>query len=246
MQPHALARHRSQLWQILIEKAGAIRYAPYQALRIMEVLAKGSSPSQSTLLPKRPTGHPDTNFRARTKIMKTKTEEANPQFNVGSEVDRNFDDSSLSNGGNPRIVILMGGPAAGKTTIRRQQYSTGYVLVDAAEIFLSLCRGEYFDFPGPFEELLDEIGPLVARRAIIERRHIVTELIGHEIGPIKDLADAMRAVGYQVNAQVITCDIDEALRRNANRGDDNISAYYAERFQRAWLHDVALSVRDSG
>jgi chloramphenicol 3-O-phosphotransferase len=169
------------------------------------------------------------------------TQTANFQIEIGAEMDRYFDDSSLSNGAEPRIVILMGGPAAGKTTIRKQHYSTGYVLVDAAEIFLNLSRGEYFDFPGPFDEMLAVMGPLIARRAITERRHIVTELIGSEFETTKALIEAMRAIGYRVEMHAITCDLEEAQRRNLSRGDDNISAYYAEHYQRDWLHEAALA-----
>jgi len=163
------------------------------------------------------------------------------QFDIGAEVDRYFDDSSSSNGSEPRVVILMGGPAAGKTTIRKQNFSTGYVLVDAAEIFLNLSRGEYFDFPGPFEELFAIIGPLIARQAINERRHIITELIGSDFEPTKALIEAIQAIGYRVEVQAITCDPDEAQRRNLNRGDDDISAYYAEHYQRTWLQDAAIA-----
>lgn len=167
------------------------------------------------------------------------------QFDVGAEVDRYFDDSSLSSGAEPRIVILMGGPAVGKTTIRKQRFATGYVLVDAAEVFLSLSRGDYFDFPGPFGELLDVIGPLVARRAITERRHIVTELIGSQFELTKDLIEAMRAIGYRAEMQAIICDIEEAQRRNLSRGNDNISAYYAELYQRRWLTEAATKLSET-
>jgi hypothetical protein len=167
------------------------------------------------------------------------------QFDLGAEVDRYFDGSSQSNGAEPRIVILMGGVASGKTTFRKQRFSTGYVLVDAAEVFLSLSRGESFDFPGPFEELLDTIGPLIARRAIDERRHIVTELIGAESEPIHALIEAMHAIGYRVGVQALDCDLEEAKRRNLSRGADNISAYYAERYQRTWLHDAAIAALNS-
>ena len=137
-------------------------------------------------------------------------------IDVGAEVERFFDDSSIPHEQQPRIVILMGGVAGGKTTIRKKHYSTGYVLVDAAEIFLSLSRGGYFPFPTAFEEPMDIIGSLVARRAIAERRHVVTEIIGAKY-------------------ESITCDVEEAVQRNRNRDDDSISAYYAEPFQRRWL-----------
>jgi hypothetical protein len=168
------------------------------------------------------------------------------EINVGAEIDRYFDDSSLSNGSTPNLVLIMGGPAGGKTTMRKDRFSSGFVLVDAAEIFLSLSRGEWFPFPGPFEEIMQIIGPLIAKRAISERRHIVTELIGADFEPTKALIDAMLAIGYHLNLQAITCDIEEAQRRNLNRGDDCISAFYAEHFQRAWLHDAAVDFLAKG
>jgi hypothetical protein len=45
----------------------------------------------------------------------------------------------------------MGGPAAGKTTIRKQKYSGGYVLIDVADIFLSLNRGDFLPLPEAFK-----------------------------------------------------------------------------------------------
>ena len=161
------------------------------------------------------------------------------QWDLGAEIDRYFDASSMPSGEPPRIVILMGGPASGKTTFRKQRYSTGYVLVDAAEIFLSLSRGEYFPFPEAFEEPMGLIGRRVAQRAVAERRHIVTELIGSDFEATTELLEAMRTIGYEVSAEFINCDVEEAMRRNLARGDDNISCYYAEPYQRRWLLEAA-------
>jgi hypothetical protein len=113
--------------------------------------------------------------------------------------------------------------------------------MDAAEIFLSLSRGGYFPFPEAFEEPMQIIGGLIAKRAISERRHIVTELIGSEFEPTTALIDAMLAIGYQIEVQAITCDNEEAQRRNLGRSNDCISAYYAEPYQRAWLLDAAVT-----
>ena len=165
------------------------------------------------------------------------------QWDLNAEIDRYFDESSESRGETPRIVIFMGGPAVGKTTLRKQRCSTGYVLIDAAEIFLSLSRGEYFPFPDAFEEPMEIIGRLVAQRAVAERRHIVTELIGSDLEATTDLFESMRAIGYELFGEFITCDIEEAQRRNLARGDDNISCYYAEPYQRRWLLEAARAAQ---
>jgi chloramphenicol 3-O-phosphotransferase len=161
------------------------------------------------------------------------------QINVNAEVDRYFDDSSLSQGNPPRLLIFMGGPASGKTTLRREKCSQGYVLVDAAEIFISLSGDAYYDFPDDLEEPMMVIGHLVASRAIHERRHIVTELIGADFEATMELIDAMKAIGYKVEAVGVICDVEEAMKRNLARGEDNISCYYAEPYQRAWLLQAA-------
>ena len=163
-------------------------------------------------------------------------------MNVGVEVDRLFDDSSIPVDGKPVAVVLMGGVAAGKTTMRKQRFSTGYVLVDAADIFLSLSRGEFLPFPGPLQEPMDLIGRLVAKRALSERRNIVTEVIGAERETLERLIEALKSIGYSVQGACITCDVEEAVRRNESRGDGDISAYYAEPFQRAWIIDACTEL----
>lgn len=160
-------------------------------------------------------------------------------IDVGAEVDRYFDASSVQANEAPRIVLLMGGVAVGKTTMRRKTYGTGYVLVDAADIFINLSRGDYLPFPEAFEEPMGLIGALIAARAIKEGRHIVTELIGADFEPTKALIESMKGIGYKVDIVAIECELEESIRRSENRGDDNISAYYAEKFQRKWLLEAA-------
>lgn len=166
------------------------------------------------------------------------TDEKIFHLDVFAEIDRLFDDSSIPSGGQPAAVILMGGPAAGKTTIRKQKYHRGYVLIDAADIFLSLSRGEFFSFPEAFQEPMDLIGRLAASRALSERRNIITEIIGAETEPAQQLIEALKSIGYAVQVVGVTCNIEEAMRRNVLRGDGNISAHYAEPFQRAWIIDA--------
>ena len=162
------------------------------------------------------------------------------QYDIDSEVERYFDETSVSGKDRPLFVVIAGGVAAGKTTLRKEKYSTGYVLVDAAEIFLNLSRGESFDTPEPFAEEMEHIGQRVADRAIAERRHIVTEIIGAEPGLTAELLDAMKSAGYAVNLVGVTCDIETAEKRNQSRSFNNISAYHAESYQQRWLIDSAI------
>ena len=176
--------------------------------------------------------------------------ESQEQFDVFSvdlnaETDRYFESGSLPADGEPCLVLIMGGPATGKTTLRRQQYSTGFVLVDAADIFISLSRGGYYDFPEAFEEPMDLIGRLVANRAITERRNIVTEIIGNDFDATTELIEAMRSIGYKIEAVAVTCELEEAMKRNLSRGDDNISSYFAEPYQRRWLIEAARESLDT-
>jgi hypothetical protein len=167
------------------------------------------------------------------------------EVDITAEVDRLFDPSSVPGDGCPVAVILWGGIATGKTALRKQKFATGYVLLDAADIFLSLSRGEYFDFPDGLEEPMDTIGRLATRRALTERRSIVTEVVGAEAGPMQELLGALKSIGYRVEGVAVTCDLDESLRRNEERGDDDISSHYAGPYQQAWIVDACRELAEA-
>jgi hypothetical protein len=138
-------------------------------------------------------------------------------------------------------VLFTGGPGSGKTTIRRDKYAhSGYVTLDAGEIFIRLCRGRYVAFPPPPEErdlaeALELIGYGIALRAVRGRRNIVTELIGASPEPLGILIDTIKAARYHCELTYVNCDVQEAWKRNLTRGDDNISAYYTEPFHHRWI-----------
>jgi Zeta toxin. len=92
-------------------------------------------------------------------------------------------------------------------------------------------------FPGPLEQPLDLVGSMVAARAIAESRNIVTEIIGADLGATSELTEALRSIGYSVEAVAITCELEESIRWNEERGD-SVSAYCAEPFQRRWIIDA--------
>lgn len=163
------------------------------------------------------------------------TDERHINIDIDAEVKSYFDASSESHGGPPDFAIVMGGPAVGKTTLRKQKFSKGYVLVDAADIFIRLSKGLSLDFPEDLEEPMEIVGTMIAGRAVAERRNIVTELIGADYDATVKLIEAMRSIGYKISVNGVNCDVEEAQRRNLARGDDNISCYFAEEFQRKWL-----------
>jgi GRAM domain-containing protein/AAA domain-containing protein len=159
---------------------------------------------------------------------------------VSKEIDRFFDDSSIPAGGQSEFVLIVGTVCTGKTTLRRQLFSKGYVLIDAGEIFLSLSKGEYFEFGAAFEEPMELIGSMVAKRAIEQRRNIVTEMIGDE--GTNAVFDAMTAINYKVQLKYLQCDMEEAYRRNLNRGDDSISAAYTQAYHQRWILNAVKEI----
>lgn len=165
-----------------------------------------------------------------------------PQFDIAAESARYFDDSSIPHGEEPRLVVILGAPATGKSTLRRQKFASGYVLVDAGDIFIHLSGDEYQRFPSTLRGPMEEIGALVARRAIAERRHIVTELSADVFDALEKLFEPMRALGYSVSTEMVTCDSEEAARRNRSRTSKTISSFYAGAFQLRWLVEAANAV----
>ena len=161
-------------------------------------------------------------------------------FDIGQEIESFFDDSSSPVNGQPELVLILGAVCTGKTTLRKQQYSKGYVLIDAAEIFLSLSNGEYFDFGfEPFEQPMEIIGGMVARLAILQRRNIVTEMTVSFDEEIKAVIEAMRGIDYKVQITWVHCDLETAKNRNLNRGDDDISAWYTQLYHQRWVRSAA-------
>jgi hypothetical protein len=157
------------------------------------------------------------------------------KVDVAAEVERFFDDTSLAGQGTPRFVLLLGGVSSGKTYTRRRRYARGFVIVDAAEIFISLSRGGYYDFPDGLAGPLETIGSLVALRAVAERRHVVTEMLATDRAQFEGTVHAMAGAGYHAEVVWIECDPIEGARRNAARGDLDISAAHCQGFHARWL-----------
>ncbi len=166
-------------------------------------------------------------------------------FNVDDEVNRYIDELSIPKKMPPVAVVIMGGLAAGKTTLRKHEFAKGYVLVDAADIFVNLCNDEILPFPGDLQQSMNLVGLSLAKRVVCERRNLVTEILGTEYESTKQLITALKRAGYCVNAAHVKCDIEEAVRRNADRSRGEISSVYSESFNRSWLIEACNEFAES-
>jgi hypothetical protein len=168
------------------------------------------------------------------------------RIDIDSIIDGYFDNSSIAEGTAPECAFVLGRVASGKTTLRKQQFASGYVVIDAGDVFIRMCAGRYLDFPGSLEPLLDPVGYAITNQAISQKRNIVTESCGREEGLLNDTISAMKAIGYRVSAHYVECDLETSLERNESRGDENISSYYAEPYHLAWLLQAARAESSAG
>ena len=135
----------------------------------------------------------------------------------------------------PELILIIGGVCAGKTTMRRTNFTKGYTQIDASDIFLELCKGEFLEFPGIHEKEINRIGKEKIQKAIQDKQNIVVELIGDDEQLILTILKDAKEIGYETKILGVTCDIDEAIERNAKRTTDDVSAYYTQEYHIDWL-----------
>jgi hypothetical protein len=146
----------------------------------------------------------------------------------------------------PKFDLVLGGVCTGKSRFIRENYKSGYTHIDAAEIFIKLSKGKYYDFPSTLETEMDKIGFDKTNKAIGERANIVMEFIGDDEPQVSKLLDELKSIDYEINIQAIDCDFDLAMERNINRGDDNISAYYTQPYHYKWLTHAIKNFKKEG
>jgi hypothetical protein len=161
------------------------------------------------------------------------------QISLDEAIDAWFDDSSRAEAERPRFVLVCGTPASGKTRLRHEKYRHGYVTVDAGDIFSRFPGSEALEFPGELEWLLDLVGAAVAKRAIEERRHIVTEVFELGTAEPKALLEAMRSAGYTTEVVGVRADVEQSVQWNMERSAGNVSSYYTDGFNLRWLTEAA-------
>ena len=119
-------------------------------------------------------------------------------------------------------------------------------MIAAADVFLRLCQGRNLDFPGELETHMEVLGSLIAGQAVQEGRNLVIEIIPVENEKALELIKALNEAGYRTDLVHAHCSVEECRRRNDNRGPDDISAYFAERFHMRWLIDACRALARPG
>ncbi len=105
----------------------------------------------------------------------------------------------------PQFVIVSGGPAAGKTTARRQEFPTGYVHFDGGDIVLEMNK--LFDAEDPkMSAYLSFAGEYVVSTAIADKKNIVIEIIGDNLNLLKPIIEKIIQLGYKVTTMPIVSD----------------------------------------
>lgn len=130
----------------------------------------------------------------------------------------------------PKLVIFTGGVAAGKSTIRKQKYSSGYVHFDPGDIFAEMRK--IMDESDPkFSASVAVACDLLLREAIEKRKNIATEVIGDKYEPLKAVIDTMLEIGYTIDMQAVTADVAQSYQRHLKAVEDvpgYLSAYFTQ------------------
>lgn len=136
----------------------------------------------------------------------------------------------------PNLIIIMGGVCSGKTEFRKNKYlGPDFNHIDAGEIFIELSENEYYEFPSHLEDKMNQIGLEKLRVCIFQKKDIVVEIVGENLEAVKELLELAKKIDYKTNVEFLECDVEDALQRNENRDENNISAYYCEPYHLDWF-----------
>ena len=72
------------------------------------------------------------------------------EYDLRKELNKFMDTSSLNKGEEPIFVLILGGVGAGKTTLCKNRFSKGFVVIDAGQIFSNLGGTENHRFGKDF------------------------------------------------------------------------------------------------
>ena len=130
----------------------------------------------------------------------------------------------------PKFVIFMGGVGVGKTTIRRQKYSEGYVNFEFAEI-LNAIKTEFGEDNPKLTGYAQLAGDMILQESIEAKKNIVIEIIGENYDVVIPVINKIEEIGYKVEIQAIGCDPEEAYKRHVKAVKEDpeyLSAHFTQ------------------
>lgn len=130
----------------------------------------------------------------------------------------------------PKFVIFMGGVGVGKTTIRRQEYSTGYVNFEFGEIYNAIKK-EFGEDNPKLTSYASMASDMILRESLESKKNIVIEIIGDSYEVITPVIDKMKEIGYEIEIKAINCDLEEAYKRHLNaikEDPEYLSAHFTQ------------------
>lgn len=129
-----------------------------------------------------------------------------------------------------QLVILTGGVAAGKTTIRRQKFSDGYVQFEYGDIYTAIKKATDVEESKLINYAIFASN-LVLKESLAAKKNIVTEVIGDNESLISPIIDEMIKNGYKVSINYVSSDPVEAYQRHlkaVKEDEDYWSAHFTQ------------------
>lgn len=142
--------------------------------------------------------------------------------------------------GMPKFILLTGGVGSGKTSYRREKFSSGYVAIDGEEILKDITVPDLEDIE-EYLKAIDIVGSMLAEMAIATRRNIIMELVGSDMDKITGLLSLMESKGYEVQTFFIDLNPKEAYKRHLKAVEDDptyLSCYFTQDLHLKWITDA--------
>lgn len=113
----------------------------------------------------------------------------------------------------PKFIVFMGGVGSGKTTIRKQEYATGYVHFECGEILNAIDKELERGDPR-LSSYATLASNLILNESLTKKKNIVIEIIGDNYSLIEPVLEKMKELGYETFLKFINCDPVEAYKRH--------------------------------
>jgi hypothetical protein len=131
----------------------------------------------------------------------------------------------------PELAVFMGVLGAGKTTLRRQQCSSGYVQVDFGEVLAAVTRALGSRTHPRLPTYATIVSETVLSRAIAGRKNIAIEVIGGGPDLLAPVLEKMKELGYEVSLRYVELDPAEGYRlhvKAVQEDEEYMSAFHTE------------------